>query len=168
MKTISELISKYVKSGYSLATSRNLSAEEIILRKISESDMVDKVALKGGIVLFNLTNNSRRATRDIDFDFIRYSIDESSIKLFIKKLNQNNDGFVTEIQGKIKQLHQEDYQGVRIHLLITDSNKDTLSLKLDIGVHVYLEIEQQNIAFSFMDDENDVFLQVNPPRTNFC
>jgi predicted nucleotidyltransferase component of viral defense system len=168
MKTIKELILKYVNSGYSIATSRNLSAEEIILKKISESDMTDKIALKGGIVLFNLTHNARRATRDIDFDFIRYSIDENSIRLFIKKLNQNNDGFKVEIQGAIKQLHQEDYQGVRIHIVITDVDKDALNLKMDVGVHAYLDIEQQNISFSFAENKKEVLLQVNPPEQIFA
>ena len=168
MSSIAELVSKYARFGYPLATSRNMAAEEIILRKISASDMVDQVVLKGGIVMFNLTHNSRRATRDIDFDFIRYSIDESSIRTFIRKLNQVKDGLDVEIQGPIKQLNQEDYQGVRIHVLISDANNDVLSLKMDIGVHVYLDIDQQNVSFSFLDGGESVFLQVNPPEQIFA
>ena len=44
--------------------------------------MAERVTLKGGIVMYNLSKNERRATRDIDFDFIRYSIDEASVRLF--------------------------------------------------------------------------------------
>lgn len=168
MIKISDLVSKYTKLGYSLAVSQNLAAEEIVLRKISASDMVDKIALKGGIVLFNLSHNSRRATRDIDFDFIHHSIDDESIRIFISKLNQNNDGFRMKIHGFIKQLHQEDYQGVRVNVLIVDSVSKTLSLKMDIGVHVYLEIDQQNISFSFLDNGKNIFLQVNPIEQIFA
>lgn len=168
MSSIGELVTKYARQKYPLAASRNMAAEEIILRKISASGMADQVALKGGIVMFNLTHNSRRATRDIDFDFIRYSIDESSIRAFIRKLNQVKNGFDVEIQGPIKQLHQEDYQGVRIHVLISDATNDVLNLKIDIGVHVYLDIDQQNVSFSFLDDGGSIFLQVNPPEQIFA
>lgn len=118
--------------------------------------------------MFNLTQNSRRATRDIDFDFICYSIEEDSINAFINKLNQKNDGLLVTKAGPIKQLHQEDYRGVRIHVAIKDANNDALQLKMDIGVHTHLEISQRNAAFSFFNKEKTVFLQVNPPEQIFA
>lgn len=39
---------------------------------------------------------------------------------------------------------------------------------MDIGVHVYLDIDQQNVSFSFLDDGGSVFLQVNPPEQIFA
>ncbi len=33
------------------------------------------MTIKGGVVMRSVTNNNRRATRDIDLDFIHYSID---------------------------------------------------------------------------------------------
>jgi hypothetical protein len=39
---------------------------------------------------------------------------------------------------------------------------------MDIGVHVYLDIDQQNVSFSFLNDGRGVFLQVNPPEQIFA
>ena len=81
--TISEIVHKHMLRGLPRAVAQNLAAEEIFLSKLAKSDMAENATLKGGIVMYNLTRNERRATRDIDFDFIRYSIDEDSVRLFI-------------------------------------------------------------------------------------
>ena len=38
--------------------------------------------------MFNITNDKRRATVDIDIDLIRYSLEDKSILLLFEKLNQ--------------------------------------------------------------------------------
>ena len=48
----------------------------------------------------SITGNVRRATRDIDFDFIKYSIDEASIQDFIEKLNYL-EGLTIKAEGPI-------------------------------------------------------------------
>lgn len=88
---ITELINKYQVNGFSFKDAQNLAAEEIILKKIGNSSLADNITLKGGILMYRLTRNERRVTKDIDFDFIRYSIDEVSIQSFIQKLNSFND-----------------------------------------------------------------------------
>ena len=35
----------------------------------------------------SITGNVRRATEDLDLDFIRYSLEDESIRYFISKLN---------------------------------------------------------------------------------
>ena len=159
---IKELINKYLSKNYKLKDAQNLAAEEIILRKIASSDMADHVTLKGGIVMYNIANNNRRATQDIDFDLIRYSIDKESIALFINRMNYVDDGFLVSIKGGIEDLHQEDYQGVRLFVEIRDKNNDRLSIKLDIGVHAYLAIEQKNVVFNFESNSESVSVKVNP------
>ncbi len=37
--------------------------------------------------MFNITNDKRRATVDIDIDLIRYSLEDKSILLLFEKLN---------------------------------------------------------------------------------
>jgi len=39
-----------------------------------------------------LSNDKRRVTRDLDLDFIKYSLADESIKLFIDRLNLVIDG----------------------------------------------------------------------------
>ena len=116
--TIKELVSDNINKGYKLKDAENLSAEELILKKIASSDMAEHVTLKGGIVMYNLTKNNRRVTQDIDFDLIRYSIDKESIKAFIDKMNRIDDGFSLSTLGQIEDLSQEDYKGVRVRLAI--------------------------------------------------
>ena len=159
---IKNLINKYTNQGFNFRNAQNLAAEEIVISKIASSPLVDHVALKGGIAMFNITKNDRRVTQDIDFDLIRYSIDDRSIELFVEKMNTIEDGIKASIDGRIEKLHQEDYQGVRVHLLLTDDNKSRLRIKLDIGVHTYTAIKQERIVFAFESDNESVSIKVNP------
>ena len=45
-----------------------------IKKKISKSKMNKNVTIKGGVVMYGLSNDKRRATRDLDLDFIKYSL----------------------------------------------------------------------------------------------
>ena len=47
--------------------------------------MSKNITIKGGVVMYGLSNDKRRATRDLDLDFIKYSLADESIKLFIGK-----------------------------------------------------------------------------------
>lgn len=165
---IRELLNKYIEQGHGYRDSQNLAAEEIVLTKIASSPLSQHVTLKGGIVMFNITKSDRRVTQDIDFDFIRYSIDDRSIRLFVKKMNTINDGITASVEGGIEQLHQEDYQGARVHLLLTDIKKSTLRIKLDIGVHTYTAIQQKSVIFAFDNDNNSVSIKVNPCEQIFA
>ena len=165
---IKDILKKYSNLNYNILNAENLAAEEIVLLKIASSPLADVITLKGGIVMFNLTNNSRRVTQDIDFDLIRYSISNDSIKKFVNKLNTTKDGIKASIIGDIKQLHQEDYQGVRVHLQLEDKEGYKLRIKLDIGVHTYSAIEQNKILFSFNNDGESVEIKVNPTEQIFA
>ena len=165
---IKEIINKYIQQGHNYRNAQNLAAEEIVLNKIASSPLSEHVTLKGGIVMFNLTKNDRRVTQDIDFDLIRYSIDETAIKEFVKKMNYSNDDISASIDGPIEKLHQEDYQGVKVHLLLEDKAATKLKIKLDIGVHTYTAIEQKTLVFSFDSSNNSVSIRVNPCEQIFA
>lgn len=55
----------------------------------------------------NISHNIRRATQDIDIDFIRYSLSDESILQFILKLNNIKEVKISVI-GNIEQLKQQD------------------------------------------------------------
>lgn len=165
---IGEILQKYIKLGLDFRSAQNLVAEEIILNKIASSPLAEQVTLKGGMVMFNLTKSNRRVTQDIDFDLIRYSIDDTSIKLFVEKLNTSNDGISASIQGEIEPLHQENYHGVRVHISLEDTKKEQLDIKLDIGAHTYLDIKQEKILFTFEGNEKSISLKVNPCEQIFA
>lgn len=54
--------------------------------------MNKNVTIKGGVVMYGLSNDKRHATRDLDLDFIKYSLADESIKKFINSLNSVGDG----------------------------------------------------------------------------
>ena len=163
MSKIKELINIHLRNNISYRNAQNLAAEEIIIKKIAASGLSEHVTLKGGIVMYNLTKSDRRVTQDIDFDLIRYSIDSESINLFVEKMNRINDGLEVSITGTPEDLHQEDYRGVRVKLLINDG-VEKLKIKLDIGVHTYSAIEQNRIAFDFERNGKSISMKVNPPE----
>ena len=166
MKTISESIRYYIRKGMTSFQAGNYVCQRIILSKISKSPFADKILIKGGVVMFNRTGNLRRATADLDFDFIRYDISDDSIRSFIDLLNRYDTQYVLTIT-KLEPLHQEDYKGKRVILLIAD-NSANLTFKTDIGVHTLLGIRQDAVCFSFMDGENGVMLAANPPEQIFA
>lgn len=87
MTDLEIMTAQYVEEGYSELLAEARVCQDIVLKAISRSTMNRNVTIKGGVVMRGITGDVRRATRDIDFDFIKYSIDESAIREFIRKLN---------------------------------------------------------------------------------
>lgn len=97
---IEQIRQEYIKSGYTRANSIARVCQDIILNEIAKSPYFKNVTIKGGVVMHSISNDKRRATRDIDLDFIRYSLEDDSIKKFIDKLNDNDDGITITMDGK--------------------------------------------------------------------
>ena len=106
---IEELRQEYIKEGYTKANAIAKVCQDLILYEISKSPYYKNITIKGGVVIHSLSKNKRRATQDIDLDFIKYSLEDKSIKNFISKLNDNNDGIQFTVEGKIEYLHHQDY-----------------------------------------------------------
>lgn len=152
-------VEKLKKDGYSEANAEAKLCQDIIIKAISESSLVSNVTIKGGVVMSSLSGNIRRATQDIDLDFIKYSISEDSIKLFVDRLNCL-DGIRLEIISSMEELKHQDYKGKRVHIKVEDQEENTLTVKVDIGVHKDLNIEQEEYCFDvcFQEDSAIVFI----------
>ena len=156
-----KLVNKYVTAGYSEDDAIPKVAQDIVLLKIGNSKYSKNITVKGGVVMHNISNDMRRATRDMDIDFIKYSLEDKSILDFIKELNSTDDGVKIKVTGKIEPLHHQDYDGKRVYIQLTDRNKYSISSKLDIGVHKYFDIEQDEYYFDFNIIEESVSLLIN-------
>ena len=55
--------------------------------RILTSSLSRNITIKGGVVMRSKTRNIRRATQDLDIDFIRLSLSNEAIDTFISKLN---------------------------------------------------------------------------------
>lgn len=154
-----QMMEMYYEDGLTRELAAARVCQDIVLKAIATGPLNRNVTVKGGVVMRSLTNNNRRATRDIDLDFIHYSIEDEAIREFIKKLNCIK-GISLEIIGDIEELMHQDYHGKSIKVRITDEEGTFVESKIDIGVHKHLELEQEEYCFDVcMDDEGASLLK---------
>lgn len=158
---LEDCVRKYIKEGYTLNDARSKISQDVILIKIAKSNFKNYITIKGGVVMHNMSNSVRRATRDLDLDFIKYSLEDSSIRSFINKLNLVDDKVKIEIVDKITELHHQDYDGKRVYIKITDDNNYNITTKMDIGVHKLFDLKQEDYYFDFNIINNGVSLLIN-------
>lgn len=157
----------YQKDGLTNELAAARVCQDIVLKAIEKGSLNKNVTIKGGVVMRNLTNNNRRATRDIDLDFIHYSIDDAMIRNFIKKLDCIH-GIKLELVGEIGELKHQDYHGKTIKVRITDEEGTFIESKIDIGVHKDLELEQEEYCFDVCMDDTGVTLLKNSKEQMFA
>lgn len=165
---IQTLIDEYVNNGYNYDDASAKVCQDILLIKISNSKFKRNITIKGGVVMHSISDDVRRATRDLDLDFIKYSLDNESIKQFISILNNSDNDITIEIIGNIKQLHQHDYNGKRVYLKISDLFKNELTTKLDIGVEKNFYIDQDEYCFNLGVTHKKVNLLINSKEQIFA
>ena len=83
------MMDKYSKDGLTRELAAARVCQDIVLKAIAIGPLSRNVTIKGGVVMRSLTNNNRRATRDIDLDFIHYAIDDEAIQIFVEKMNRS-------------------------------------------------------------------------------
>ena len=82
-----EMMDGYSEEGLTRELAASRVCQDIILKAIAEGPLNRNVTIKGGVVMRSITKNNRRSTRDVDLDFIHYSLDDESIRAFVQKLN---------------------------------------------------------------------------------
>lgn len=88
---LEEYVRNYINKGYEFNDAKSKVAQDIVLTKICKNNFKKHITVKGGVVMHSISNSIRRATRDLDLNFIKYSLDDGSIYEFIEKLNSVND-----------------------------------------------------------------------------
>ena len=160
MINLLEEIQKVKGEGYSEANAQARVCQDIILYGIAKGNFSKNVTIKGGVVMRNISKNARRATQDIDLDFIKYSISDESIRNFIDKLYLD-EGIQIKIEKPIIELKHRDYQGKRVFVEITDIHGNILDSKIDVGVHKDLDIRQEEYCFDIGFQEDGASLLMN-------
>lgn len=166
MLNLEALIETVRKEGYSEANAAAKVCQDIVLKAIEVSDFSAYITVKGGIVMRSITGNIRRATQDMDLDFIRYSLDEASIRRFVERLNCLK-GITIRISGPIEELSQQEYHGKRVHITIEDDAGYSLQSKIDLGVHTHTQIEQDEYCFDVCMDDEGASLLINSSEQIF-
>lgn len=162
-----EMRQNYINDGYEPLDASAKVCQDILLAKISKSSLNRNITIKGGVVMHNISRDSRRATMDLDFDFIKYSLDDKSIKAFIEKLNYSKTDISIKIVGEIEELSHQDYNGKRVYILLKDKKGYKIETKLDIGVHKNFDIEQDEYCFDLNNINENVTLLINSKEQIF-
>lgn len=163
---ILELVAREKSNGYSEINANAKVCQDLVLKAIAESPLNRNVTIKGGVVMRCKTKNIRRATQDLDIDFIKYPITNEAIDLFLHSIDCV-DGIHFFRIGDIEELNQQDYRGKRVILKICDSLGHELKSKIDLGVHNKLEIEQEEFYFDVAMSDESVCLLINSSEQMF-
>ena len=166
MANLMEWIAQLRQEGYGEANARAKLCQDIVLKAISDSALHRNVTVKGGVVMQNLTGDVRRATQDIDMDFIHYSLSDEAIDRFLQTLDQQS-AFHIERTGRIEELRQQDYQGKRVYVHIQDDAGTSIKTKIDFGVHKDFDIEQDEYCFDVCMDDDGASLLINSKEQMF-
>ena len=160
MIDLEELVEEIRNDGYSEASAEARVCQDIVLKAIAQGSLNRNITVKGGVVMRSITGDVRRATQDMDLDFIRYSLSDESIKAFIQKLNCL-EGITIGIVGDIRELSQQEYNGKRVSILIKDDTGHSFKSKIDLGVHKQVQIEQDEFSFDVCLDDVGASLLIN-------
>lgn len=167
MINIQKLIEQEIENGYQGDTASAKVCQDIVLKALAIGSFSRNVTIKGGVVMRSKTNNVRRATQDLDIDFIRYSLSDESIDAFIDKLNCI-EGIAISRLGKITELKQQDYSGKQVFVLIKDAFGNQVRSKIDFGVHNRFDLEQEEYCFDIAYDEEGASLLINSDEQMFA
>lgn len=157
----------YEKAGYSALNATARACQDVMLDRIAKSSMNRNVAIKGGVLMCAISHDRRRATQDMDLDFISYSISDESVREFIRMLSNVDDEITLAIKGPIEELSQQEYKGKRVHLQISDG-RSTFDTKLDLGVHARLDLAQEERWFDIAQSDEGVSLLANSKEQMFA
>ena len=160
MANLAEWVAMLRQEGYGEANAQARLCQDIVLKAISDSALHRNVTVKGGVVMQSITKDVRRATQDIDMDFIHYSLSDAAIDRFLQELDKHSD-FHVERTGRIEALRQQDYKGKRVYVIIHDSEGNSIKTKIDFGVHKDFNIEQDEYCFDVCMDDDGASLLIN-------
>ncbi len=158
--SIPDMIGNAASQGFLGENAEAKVCQDLILKAISESRLSKNATIKGGVVMRSFSSSARRATLDIDVDFIRYSIENDSLDAFISQLNCL-EGVRFERAGEIEELRQQDYRGRRAHIRISDGTGYSIVSKVDFGVHKDLDIKQELYCFEVACYDGKAELLIN-------
>jgi len=162
MVTLQEQVEQLVGLGYKRLAAQAKVAHDVVLLAMHRSGFKSKSAVKGGVVMSSITRDIRRATMDMDIDFVHHSISKRSIESFVRGLDRVLPEFSIAIAGAITELKHEDYRGNRIFVTVSDGTiPRPLRTKIDIGVHTHEEMVQIEYSFDVLASKERVELQVN-------
>lgn len=169
MLTLKEQVDALRAQGYSAVLAQARVVHDAVMLAIERSGFKSNGTIKGGVVMSALTKDLRRATMDMDIDFIHHPISEAGVRRFVSRMNRAVPEFEIAIRGQIVDLKHEDYRGKRIFLTVRDESIPRgMRTKMDIGVHTHETIKQVDVRFEMASGAGTAELQANSKEQIFA
>ena len=133
---LAKLKNKAKSSGNSYQQCLQLFFQEEFLRRLSKSDYVFNLVLKGGLFIYTLTNFESRATIDVDFLLREQSNSLTDVKAMIEEIllvPTGNDYINMIAKGYEEISPQRKYQGISAQIIGSIKNV-RVPFDIDIGV----------------------------------
>jgi predicted nucleotidyltransferase component of viral defense system len=165
---LNEIRDAYMSEGASYLDASSRTSQEVVMSLIAKSPFSKNVTIKGGVMMRHISEDDRRATQDLDLDFIKYSISGASVRRFIETLNRQSNEFSINIIEPIEKLKHQDYNGKRAIIRITDIDGTSIDTKLDMGVHKNIRLKQKDCCFDLGKLDDSVTLLANTEEQIFA
>jgi len=122
--------------GVSYQICVQLFCQEEFLRKVEKSSYFENFILKGGMLIYTLTEFDGRPTRDIDFMVRWLSNETSSINQVMEEIcvvNTGNDFIKMEVLGSEDITEDQEYHGVKTKFRAYIKNVQ-IPFSIDVGI----------------------------------
>jgi len=163
---LNKLIESYRKKGYPSFLATSTACQDVLIAQIAASPLSNNVTIKGGVLMHSLSGAKRRATRDFDMDFMRYPLTEKAIDRFFAAISSADNNITVKRVGNIENLSQQDYDGKRINVIISDGAR-SVTTRLDIGVQADMDVAQEEFFFDVSVKEEFISLLANSKEQIF-
>jgi len=133
---LAKLKNKAKTSGISYQQCLQLFFQEEFLRRLSKSDYVFNLVLKGGLFIYTLTNFESRATIDVDFLLRRQSSSLADVKMMIEEILAipTGNGYINMTAKGYEEISpQRKYRGISVQIIGSIKNV-RVPFNVDIGV----------------------------------
>jgi hypothetical protein len=116
---IARLKAKAQKDGLQLQLLLNHFCQEEFLRRIQKSKYNENLVLKGGFLLYSISEFETRPTMDADYMLKNYSNNMTEVEKMVGEIigaPSENDFIRFEIRGSEAIAEHREYNGVRVNL----------------------------------------------------
>lgn len=131
-----KLKNKSKEQGVPLQQLLNLFCQEEFIRRLARSNYKDQLILKGGFLLYTISQFTTRPTVDADYLLKNHSNDQAEVEKLINNIIQDggeNDFVQIEIRNTEIISENKSYQGIRANLLGTIGRTKT-PFSIDFGI----------------------------------
>lgn len=133
---LAKLKNKAKVSGISYQQCLQLFFQEEFLRRLSKSNYVDNLILKGGLFIYTLTNFESRATIDVDFLLRQLPNSVDDVRKVIEEIINTDTGndYIAMTTGSFEEISpQRKYKGISTQIIGKIKNVRVL-FNVDIGI----------------------------------